>query len=163
VTPIGKLIIDDSDEFAQIFPFHFFTLAMKVKPRIVNILILELLNHFTHFLAYSLLAAFLVNQVDKILTLILSIRLFEMLIGGIKTGFVVGINDDTWAPLHRGLHLPDEGYRATNLHVGSDRDGCSCLYLENVLLLSEVCSGSITVQSSCDKSTTRSTAVPSRD
>jgi hypothetical protein len=117
VTPVIKLHIYDSNQFTQIFPFHLFALAVEVKPRIVNILVLELLNHFAHFLAYSLLTTFLVYQIDKILAFILGVRLLKMLIGGVKTSLVVGVNYDAWAPLHRGFHLPDKGDRATNLHV----------------------------------------------
>ena len=142
-----QLILHNRDKFRQVFPLHVLALAMEVKPDVVDVGIFDCLDHLAHFLAYPVLAALLVDQVDPVLLLVIRLRLSHVLHSRLIALIEVSIDGDSWRPSHSWLHLPDHRYTPTDLQMTRNRKAAiSLLLCDDVLCLAEVCSVALAIQ-----------------
>ena len=155
-----QLILHNGDKFRQVFPLHVLALAMEVKPDVVDVGIFDCLDHLAHFLAYPVLAALLVDQVDPVLLLVIRLRLSHVLHSRLVALIEVSIDGDSRRPSHSWLHLPDHRYAATDLQMTRNRKAAiSLLLCDDVLCLAEVCSVALAVQPSHHESSAHSPRV----
>ena len=75
VAKLKEFLVHDCNEFGQVFPLHFFALAMEVKPSVMDVGVIHLLHKLSHFCSDSQLAAFLVNQIYEVLLVVVKRRL----------------------------------------------------------------------------------------
>ena len=81
---------------------------MEVEPGIVECVVLEFVEKFSKLVANLLLAAFFVDQVNKVLLIVLRVGLLNVKFGCLVT-FIEVLADNYWGrPLHVWLHLPDK-------------------------------------------------------
>ena len=155
-----QLILHNGDKFRQVFPLHVLALAMEVKPDVVDVGIFDCLDHLTHFLAYPVLTALLVNQVDPVLLLVIRLRLSHVLHSRLIALIEVGIHSNSRRPSHSWLHLPDHRYTPTDLQMTRNRKAAiSLLLCDDVLCLAEVCGVALAVQPSHHESSSHSSRI----
>lgn len=80
---------------------------MEIEPDVVNVLVSKGLDHLTHLLTNAILASFLIDKIDPILTLIIILSLFDVLLGSLVTFIKVRVDCDRRCPRHIRLHLPN--------------------------------------------------------
>lgn len=163
MAPFVQLLVDNCNELAEVLPLHIFAFPVEIKPGVFDTCILELCDNFTHLGADPQLATLLINKVDEVLFAVLGVGLLQVVFSGSKTLVKVGVDVHRRAPLHRRLHLPDEGDRSSDLCVGRNLESCTRLHLQNVLRLSEISGCSLTVKATSDESAAGSPAISPRD
>ena len=117
-----------------------------------------------HFLANSLLAAFFIDQIDPVLSLIICLSLFNMDLGSLETFIEVLIDSHRWRPCHRWLHLPNQRDRSSDLKMATNCKASICFFLsKDVLSFTEICSVALFVETTDYKATTHAPSVLPRD
>ena len=96
-----------SNQLAQVLPFHFLTLAVEIKPHVLDVRVVHLRDELSEFVSNALLTALLVDQVDKVLLLVLSVSLRYMLFCHLERSIHVWIHHDRRRPLQGGFHAPE--------------------------------------------------------
>ena len=96
-----------SNEFAQVLPFHFLALTVEIKPYILDVRVIHLRDKLGELVTNALLTALLVDQVDKVLLLVLSVSLRDMLFCHLERSIHVWIHHNRRCPLQGGLHAPE--------------------------------------------------------
>lgn len=131
---------------------------MVVKPVVLNVGVVDLLDDLCKLTAEPPLASLFVNEVNQVLTTINSIRLGEVRLGGRETFIKVFVYDHWWVPLHVGLVAPGERNRATDLQERCHAVICAHAlpHSDNLLVFAEVGRTSILVQAASDKAAPRS-------
>ena len=81
---------------------------MEVEPGIVECVVLEFVKKLSKLVAYLLLAALFVDQVDEVLLVVLRVGLLNMKFGCLVTFVEVLADNYRGRPLHVWLHLPDK-------------------------------------------------------
>ena len=133
---------------------------MEVEPHVLDVLVADSLEDSGHLLPYAVLAALFVNQVDPVLSLIVSLGLLDMPLRCLQTLIKVGVRSDGRRPRHIGLHLPDQGDRASDLQVACNLEASILLFVGNdVLGLAEIGSVALFVKTTHDESATHSPRV----
>ena len=102
------LLLHDVDELAQVLPLHFLALAVEVEPRILNVRVLQRLRDLRELVAYALLAALLVNQVDEVLPRVVCLRLLHVFLRSLERLIKVGCDGHGRRPCQVWFHLPEQ-------------------------------------------------------
>lgn len=159
-----QLILHNGDKFRQVFPLHVLALAMEVEPDVVDVRVVDRLNHLAHFLANPVLAALLVDQVDPVLLLVVGLRFPHVLQSRLVALIEVGVHGDGWRPGHSRLHLPDHGYAAADLQMTRNRKAAISLLLgDDVLCFAEVGGVALAIEPPHHKSSAHSSRVLARN
>ena len=133
---------------------------MEIKPDVINVLISKGLDHLTHLLTNSILASFLIDKIDPILSLIILLSLFDVLLSSLVTLIEVWVDCDRRCPRHSRLHLPNKWDTATNLQVASKCEAAiGFLLRDDMFSLAEVGSVALTIKSSHNKSSAHSPCI----
>ena len=80
---------------------------MEIEPHILDVRVVHLRDELSEFVSNALLTALLVDQVDKVLLLVLSVSLRDMLFCHLERSIHVWIHHDRRRPLQGGFHAPE--------------------------------------------------------
>jgi len=137
---------------------------MEVEPSVmeVRVNLLKLTEHISHFFTEAALTPFLVDQVDEVLAVVLTLCIFNVVLRCIVARLEIGVHDHRWRPQKVWLHRPLHWDGASDLSVSCNLDFPFFFKLHNVFGLSKIGGTAFRVEATCDKSAAWSTSVPSR-
>ena len=90
------LFFNNSHELAKVLPLHFFALAMKIEPYILDIWVIHVCNKLREFISNLKLTAFLIDQIYKVLLLVDCICLINVFGSNTERSIKVRIHFDWW-------------------------------------------------------------------
>ena len=93
---------------------------MEIEPDVFNLGVFELFPNLGHLVADSQLAALLVNQVDKVLLLVVCLSFRDVLFRSLERLIKIVGDSDRGRPGKVGLHLPKKRYGASDLQMTRD-------------------------------------------
>ena len=114
---ISDLLLDFSNELAQILPLHVLAFAMEIEPSILDAGVLQRLDHLRKLLANPILGPLLVYQIDEVLSLVFLCCRGHMLLSCLVRFIEVGVHYHGGCPLDVGLHFPQQRNGPSDLEM----------------------------------------------
>lgn len=90
---------------------------MEIEPGVVECVVLYLIEEFSELISDLLLTSLLINQIDKVLFVVLSVSFLNVEFGCLVTFIEVLAYHNGRRPLHVWFHGPHKRDRATDLNV----------------------------------------------